>query len=420
MPRSHDRLDGSAALEQALALQLHNIRAFLLIVQAGSIAAAARQLNRAPSAVTRALQELERAIGRTLCERSGQGIVPNPQGHLVRVRAERIADELGRAGAELARDSDRTSASSPSALSEFLFSGRKLALLVQIGDAGTLSAAAERSGIGQSGASMALSRIESMVGMALFHRGKHGLVATQAARRLIVRARRVSAELRHLAAELSDDRGSLRGLVVVGTSPLGRTHVLPMAMAASLQRHPELRISMIESGAVQLLASLRAGQLDAVVGVPRRAVENTGLAVEPLFEDRMAIIARAGHPLAGRRLSLQDMEQVRWLLPWPHSPSRQLFDQGVRALGIMLSAPSVESADLAAIRQLLIATDLVALVSARQMRFELQSGLAVELDTPLCAITRQVALITRKQAMLSPSAVAVMAAIREQVRRDPE
>ncbi|WP_177204076.1 LysR family transcriptional regulator [Sphingobium sp. AP50] len=407
-------------LENAVVRQLHNVRVFLIIMTAGSIVAAARRMNKAPSAVTRSLQELERCIGRTLCERNAQGVVPTPHGRLTLTRAERIADELGRAAAELARDRSRSSSASPSALTDFLFNGRKLALLVQIGDAGTLSAAAEQSGIRQSGASMALSRMEAMLGLILFHRGKHGLSATQTAKRLMLHARRVFSESRHLAAELSDEAGVLRGSIVLGTSPLGRTHILPMAVAASLRRHPDIRITMIESAIGQLLASLRAGQIDAVVGVPRREEENSGLTIEPLFRDSMAVIARADHPLAARQLSHADLRDASWLLPWPHSPSRQLFDHGIRTLGLEPPAASVESADLATIRQLLLATDLLALVSARQMRFELRSGLAVELSTPLPVIARDVALITRKQALLSPAADAVMAAIRDQVRDEED
>lgn len=405
----------AAELEEALARHLHNIRTFQEVASAGTIATAARRLNRASSAVTRSIQELELAVRLNLAERTVRGILPTTHGQLVLTRAERISEELQKAASELVRGRGKSGSRPSRAFMEFLFNGRRLKLLIHLVEAGTISAAAELCGLTQSGASMALSRVENALGLQLFRRAKHGLVPNERAKRLILRARRAMSELRHLAAELCDWDGALRGTVVLGTSPLGRTHILPMALASNLDRHPEVCVMLVESPLDQLLASLRAGLIDAVVGVARGEVESAGLDVEALVLDRMAVMARKGHPLAMKKLSVNDLLAARWLLPWPHSPSRRLFDSGMRSLGVVPPPSSVETADLAVIRQLLLASDLIGLVSHRQMRFELQSGLLIELDTPLPPLTRDVGLIVRKHAMLSPAARAMLMAIRQEV-----
>lgn len=53
-----------------LAHQLHNLRVFLSVASEQSIARAARQIYKAPSAVTRSIIELEKALGVPLFERS--------------------------------------------------------------------------------------------------------------------------------------------------------------------------------------------------------------------------------------------------------------------------------------------------------------------------------------------------------------
>lgn len=401
--------------EQDFSLQLANVRVFIAVAGSESVAKAAKQLYKAPSAVSRSIVELEKALGQVLFERSPRGIVLNNFGTLVLRRALRIEAELDEAAIELARIRGRSGSISPSAISHLLFNGRKLQLVVQLVQQRKISSAAKTLGVTQSGASMALSRIEGALGAPLFQRGMHGLMATEAANRLTVRARRVLAELRHMTSDVFSASGALIGTVVIGMLPLGRTYVFPMAIAEAISRHPDIHVRTIDSPFDQLISGLRAGDLDMIAGVPRPEQDRSGLEIEPLFQDRLTVVVRAGHPLLGRgRLGLPDVMAERWILPWASSPSRALFQRAFEEAGLVAPVPSVESADLAVVRQLVTASDALALVSARQMLFELRSGLLVELPVDLPDLARDVGLITREGAMLSPVAEALRAAIRTQ------
>lgn len=398
--------------------QVHNMRTFLTVTAEGTIANGAARMNKAPSAVSRSLRELEKAAGRSLCERTHRRILPNRHGSMVLARAGRITEELNRAAVELTEERDCKGTHSVSALNEVLFNGRKLRLIERIAETNSVSAAASLCGLTQSGASMALARIENVLGIALFRRGKHVMITTDAAEKLVLRARRVGAEIRHLVAELSADDGRLDGSIVIGTSPLGRTQILPMAIAAALRDHQNIKVTMIESAFGQLLNSLRSGEIDAVVGAAHSDADVSDLAAETLLPDRLAIVARTSHPLARRPLTAVDLRDAHWILPWHQSASRKLFTEGMLSLGFGAPTPSVESADPAVIRQLLVDSDLVALVSARQIRAELDANVLVELTTPLPDMIRQVSLIQRSNALLSPPAQAVIDAIRAQVRSE--
>jgi LysR family transcriptional regulator of gallate degradation len=76
----------------------------------------------------------------------------------------------------------------------------------------------------------------------------------------------------------------------------------------------------------------------------------------------------------------------------------------------------MESGDLATVRQLLMASDMLAVTSPHQMMVEIQAGMLVELPVILPGATRDVGLIVRDGAMLSPAAHAVVDAVRAQVR----
>ncbi|WP_181164658.1 LysR family transcriptional regulator [Amaricoccus solimangrovi] len=400
--------------------QLQNLRMFLFAADAQSIAGAAKQLYKSPSAITRSIMELEKVVGVQLLERNSRGILPNAYGDVVLARSRRIEAELGQAAEDLATPRSQGTPPSPSAISHFLFNGRKLRLLIHLADSRKISTAAARLDISQSGASMALSRIEAAVGEPLFHRGMHGMIATEMADGLVMRAKRVFAELRHMLSEISMLSGSLAGSVVAGTLPLGRTYVLPMAIAATLERYPGIRVTTIENHFEQLVTDLRSGEIDAVLGVPRDESQRQGLSVEPLFLEGLRVIARAGHPIFERgAITLADLGAERWVLPWSNSLSHRLIEEAFRLEGLEPPVASVESADLQVMRQLLLSSDMLAIASPRQLSYELRSGLFLEVPVALRGTEREVALMTREGAMLSPAALAVLDAIREQATADP-
>lgn len=394
--------------------QLHTIRIFLSVAEEESIARATRILNKAPSAVSRAVAELEKSIGMSLFDRGARGIQLNDYGQLVLARARRIQAELAEAAGDLARMKPRKSAASPSAIEHLLFSNRKLMLLIHLVETRKISAAAERLGITQSGASMSLGRIEAALGATLFHRGLQGVIPTETANRVAIRAKRVFAELRHMALDVTTVSGDYAGTVVIGTLPLGRTRVFPMAIADAISRHPGIRVTTIDSPFHQLIDGLRSGEIDASLGVPRKETDFTGLVIEPLFADRLTVLMRQGHPLAGKPISLAELARRQWILPWQSSPSRALFDAQFLMAGIAPPQASTESADLAVVRQLLASSDALALASARQMEVELESGALVELDTGFTGMERQVCLMLREGAMLSPVAMVLVDALRAQ------
>jgi LysR family transcriptional regulator, regulator for genes of the gallate degradation pathway len=392
--------------------RLQHLQDFLAVVEAGSIARAAKRIFKAPSAITRSISELEARLGTSLFERKPRGMLPNAYGEAVKRRAERVRDEAHWAADEFLRSQLKASASLRTTIINLLFTGRKLQLLILLADFRNISSAAAQMGMTQAGASMALSRIESGIGQSLFQRMMQGMVATDPAARLVMRAKRVFAELRHMESDISSISGNVAGIVAVGTLPLGRTFVVPTAIANALSRHPGLRVTTIESPYEQLVGNLRSGDIDMLFGALRPNDATQGLITKPLFNDRMGIVARAGHPLARRRdLQLADLLSEKWILPKPNAPGRRLVDAAFQELGLQPPIPSVETGDLAILRQLLNSSDMLTAISPPQFMFEIDAGMLAELPVALGVTTRQIGLTLRDGAMLSPAALAVLDAI---------
>ncbi|HUO23444.1 MAG TPA: LysR family transcriptional regulator [Caulobacteraceae bacterium] len=398
--------------------QLHNLRAFLSVAEAKSITHASEHLFKASSAIARSVMELERFVGAALFERRPRGMLINTYGEAVLMRARRLNAEIEAAADEFSGSSSKASRPLRNAVVNLLFSGRKLQFLIRLAELKSVSGVAAQMNMTQSGASMALSRIESMLGQSLFQRRMEGMVPTEATERMVMRGRRVLAELRHLNSDLSAIAGYLTGAVIIGATPLGRTHYYPNAMAATISKHPGIMITSVEGAYDQLIGSLRSGEIDIVFGVLRPPHLSHGLLIEPLFTDQMTVLARAGHPLARRpHLQMGELLREKWVSPRPNAPGKPQVDECFLRLGLEPPTPSVETGDLATLRQLLSASDMLAVTSAHQFMYEIQSGLLVELPVNLAGAALEVGLIVRDGALLSPAALAVVDAVRDQARQ---
>ena len=75
-------------------LSTADLHFFATVARSSSLAAAARELDVTPSAVTQRLQELERRVGVRLVERSGRRITLTDEGEMLASRGQSIADDL--------------------------------------------------------------------------------------------------------------------------------------------------------------------------------------------------------------------------------------------------------------------------------------------------------------------------------------
>jgi LysR family transcriptional regulator of gallate degradation len=138
---------------------------------------------------------------------------------------------------------------------------------------------------------------------------------------------------------------------------------------------------------------------------------------EHLFSDHLSALVRKDHPIAKRKtLELSDVLSAQWLLPDSTTLARKMIDDFFEARGINPPAPSIESSDIAMIREILCGSDIVAITTRSQMMVEIDSGGLVELPLRLEGTTREVSLILREGAMLSPAAKTVVDALRAEAR----
>ena len=170
----------------------------------------------------------------------------------------------------------------------------QLRALVAVADTGSITAAAARLGLTQSGASQAVAALDEQLGVRLITRGRRGAVPTAVGERVVEHAREVLAGLDAVRRAADAARGLERGRLRLAAFPTIFATLLPPLLRRFRTLHPGVEVVALEAGDDEMAAWLVAGTVD--VGVAMDPAP--GEAAAPLGRDEWVAVVPAGHPLA--------------------------------------------------------------------------------------------------------------------------
>src|SRR6266571_7150156 len=110
-------------------LKLHDVRVLMSVVQAGSMHKAAKRLATSQPAVSRAIADLEHALGVRLLDRTPAGIEPTLYGHAIIKRGLAVFDELKQGVTDIKFLTNPTSGELRIACSEYAAAGPVMAVI---------------------------------------------------------------------------------------------------------------------------------------------------------------------------------------------------------------------------------------------------------------------------------------------------
>jgi DNA-binding transcriptional LysR family regulator len=182
------------------------------------------------------------------------------------------------------------------------FDLRRLRMLRELEERGTLGAVAVALGYTPSAVSQQLAVLEREAGMRLLEKAGRGVQLTDAGRLLAQHAGVLLAAAEAARADLASLAGDVRGTVRAGGLQSATRRVLIPAVARMQVDHPQVRVEISELELEQALPELRLGTLDLVIsdeydGHPRP--RPAGVRFEVLLEEPLKLVLRAGHPCAG-------------------------------------------------------------------------------------------------------------------------
>lgn len=289
---------------------------------------------------------------------------------------------------------------------------RHLQLLVAVADEGSLKRAATDVGLSQPAATQALAELEQLLETPLFERHAKGMRLSAAGCTLIPVVRKVLEALQASTESLAALQEGAEGLLRVGVIGAAATAILGERVLRFCERHPEMRVEIVEDAAPHLLQELMAGGLNLVLG-RRPSPVPAKLYYEAMRPDEAVVLASPGHPLAGRRgLRLQDLMPYPWMRASRGVWVREVFDELFEKAGFMPRLHPVSTASLGPLPEILRDNHTVALVPATLGRTLNRWQLTVTLDLDLGTPRGELGVLCTTEALGDPVLLEFIEALR--------
>jgi DNA-binding transcriptional LysR family regulator len=258
---------------------------------------------------------------------------------------------------------------------------QQLRQVLALAEHGSFVRAAASLHISQPALSRSIQNLERRFGSDLFVRSSSGAVPTDLGRLYIERAR----DVLRMADELDREavsHGKLRtGRVSVGGGPFPADAVLGRAAATFIEQHPGASVRVQARDWDELAQQLRSRELDFFVAEASTLTREPDLEVMPMpAHHPVYLVARAGHPLAGRNgVSIEDA--LEWPFATPGRVPPRLLNPLLSAhraaskrIAVARPFPSIECISLATVKRVVADSDAITGTILSCISNELESG----------------------------------------------
>ena len=296
---------------------------------------------------------------------------------------------------------------------------RRLRLLRELSERGTIAAVADALQYTPSAVSQQLAILEREAGVRLLERAGRGVRLTDAALVLVEHAAALLDRAALAEADLAAAAGSVTGRArVAGFQSVLLRIALPAIEALATQA-PRLRCEVVEAEPEQALPALALGELDLVIAdewqhQPLRMPD--GLVRHELFRDPVHAVLPEDHAAVRHAVSLAELAGAAWVTSHPGMAWEALVEGTCRELGGF--GPDIRHrANDATIALALVARGLAVtlLPELPLAALPLLPGVAVR---PIAEgrVERSIVAVTRAADATRPSTQALLAAVADAAR----
>lgn len=274
---------------------------------------------------------------------------------------------------------------------------------------------AEQVHLSQPAVSSLIGRLEDALGVRLFDRTTRSVQLTGPGQVFVEQARLLRDQSDAAVQAVRNVAELQVGQVVLAALPSLAATVVPAAFARFATQFPAIKLQVVDTLSGPAFDLVRAGQVEFALTAANPAYAD--LDYTPLASDGFVLLIPRSHPMA------TSTEPLRWAevadlvhisMPLPASV-RQYADAALLSHRIRFS-PRYEVEHLATINAMVAAGLGVAALPELAAAVAPQAGLVqrrlVEPDMP-----RPIGVVTRRGRSLSPASAAMVALLREEVRR---
>ncbi|MGW7070586.1 LysR family transcriptional regulator [Streptomyces sp. NPDC054855] len=213
---------------------------------------------------------------------------------------------------------------------------RRLLLLAEVAERGSLTAAAEALSMTTSAASQQMSLFEREAGQPLIERLPRGVRPTAAGAALVERGRAIRREMQAAEADLEAFGHLDRGVVTLGSFPTASASLLPLALTRFRRAHPQVRTVVRAGVLAQLREMLHIGEVELSLlwDYDWNRVDDDQLILTPLLEDPTVLVVPTSSPLVSSdHVRLSDLADQEWIIRAENHPVADVLRRACRQAG---------------------------------------------------------------------------------------
>lgn len=204
---------------------------------------------------------------------------------------------------------------------------RQLDYALAVAEHGNFTRAAARLHVAQPALSVAMRRLETELGVRLFHRTSRRVTLTDAGEAFVGRARRILVDTHELRALMQAFAGGSRGRLRVSAW----YHIEPRLasfLKSLLDEFPQVDVTIAELAPADALDAVRRGDLDLALVDGWHELRPNGVEHLVVRSEPYVLVTPPNHPYARRRsVRLADVMPEPFVVARPGTPLRRIYDQ---------------------------------------------------------------------------------------------
>ncbi|MCK9509149.1 MAG: LysR family transcriptional regulator [Pigmentiphaga sp.] len=281
------------------------------------------------------------------------------------------------------------------------FNIQELQAFIAVAERSSFRAAAEDMHLSQPALSRRIEKLESTLGVKLLNRSTRHVSLTNVGRVFLDRARNALDELQDAMLGVGDLATQLSGVVTIACVPSVTYYFLPSVLREYADKHPRIRIRVIDEGANTVLNAVSSGRAD--FGMNFIGTQESGIQFRPIFTENFVLAVHKDHPLANsKKIGWEALSNERFMTVDKNSGNRLLIEAALAKSGKHTESV-IEVSHIMSLLGMVEAGLGVAAIPRLALPLTTHPTIvALPLNNP--RVTRTLGLITRHGKSLSPAA----------------